>query len=116
SLDEGGEPITAVRGDGTGRKHDPRMEHLSTIVDLLNERFGTNLTEADKLLFDQFEEDWVADPDLGAQARSNSLDNFRFGFDKKFESTVIGRMDLNDEIFRRLMDDPAFADTVRNYY
>jgi len=92
------------------------MEHLSTIVDLLNERFGTNLSEVDKLLLDQFEEDWLADPDLGAQARSNSLDNFRFGFDKKFASTVIGRMDLNDEIFRRLMDDDAFADVVRNYY
>lgn len=116
SLDEGGEPITAITGDGTGRKVEPTLEHLSTIVDLLNDRFGTNLTEADKLLFDQFEEDWVADPDLGAQARSNTLDNFRFGFDKKFESTVIGRMDLNDEIFRRIMDDDVFAAAVRNYY
>lgn len=116
SLDDGGEPITAFTGDGTGHKQEPTMESLSTIVDLLNERFGTNLTEADKLLFDQFEEDWVADPDLGAQARSNSIDNFKFGFDKKFESTVIGRMDLNDEIFRRIMDDPNFGDAVRNYY
>ena len=34
------------------------------IVDLLNERYGTNLGEADQLLFDQFEETWAADPDL----------------------------------------------------
>jgi len=115
-VTEGGEPITAFGGDGTGRHNEPTMEHLSTIVDLLNERFGTNLSEVDKLLLDQFEEDWLGDPDLGAQARSNSLDNFRFGFDKKFASTVIGRMDLNDEIFRRLMDDDAFRDVVRNYY
>lgn len=116
SLDGGGEPLTAITGDGTGRKVEPTMEALSTIVDLLNERFGTNLSDADKLLFDQFEEDWVADPDLEAQAQSNDLANFGFGFDKKFEATIIGRMDINDEIFRRLMDDATFAEAVRNYY
>lgn len=116
SLDSGGEPLTAITGDGTGRKVEPTMEHLSTIVDLLNERFGTNLSDTDKLLFDQFEEDWVADPDLEAQAQSNDLANFGFGFDKKFEATIIGRMDINDDIFRRLMDDATFAEAVRNYY
>lgn len=116
SLDGGGEPLTAITGDGTGRKVEPTMEALSTIVDLLNERFGTNLSDADKLLFDQFEEDWVADPELGAQAQSNDLANFGFGFDKKFEATIIGRMDINDEIFRRLMDDATFAEAVRSYY
>ncbi len=109
-------PVTAVTGDGTGRKQDPTFEHLSTIVELLNDRFGTNLTEVDKLLFDQFEEDWAADPDLGAQAKSNTLDNFGYGFDKKFEATVISRMDLNDEIFQLLMDNPDFAAAARNYY
>ncbi len=28
----------------------------------------------------------------------------------------IGRMDLNEEIFQRLMDDPDFAAIVRNHY
>ena len=116
SLGQGGDPLIAVTGDGTGRKNDPTMEHLSTIVDILNQRFGTNLSETDKLLFDQFEEDWVADPDLGEQARSNTLNNFGYPFDKKFQSTIISRMDLNDEIFRQIMDDEPIADAVRNYY
>jgi hypothetical protein len=32
------------------------LEHLSSIVNVLNDRFGTDLTDVDKLLFDQFEE------------------------------------------------------------
>ena len=78
--------------------------------------FAWGRSDADKLLFDQFEEDWVADPELGAQAQSNDLANFGFGFDKKFEATIIGRMDINDDIFRRLMDDATFAEAVRSYY
>lgn len=54
--------------------------------------------------------------DLEAQAQSNDLADFGFGFDKKFEATIIGRMDINDEILRRLMDDATFAEAVRSYY
>ncbi len=33
-------------------------------MDELNERFGSNLNEQDQLLFDQFEETWLADPEV----------------------------------------------------
>jgi len=36
-----------------------------------NERFGTDLTDVDKLLLDQFEESWVADGELADQAQNN---------------------------------------------
>jgi hypothetical protein len=48
-------------------------------VDILNERFGTGLGDVDKLLFDQFEESWVADGELSVQAQNNSIENFRLG-------------------------------------
>jgi hypothetical protein len=53
------------------------MEHLSSIIEVLNERFGTDLTDVDKLLLDQFEEGWVADSELADQVQNNTLDNFR---------------------------------------
>ena len=43
-----------------------------SIVEVLNERFGTDLTDVDKLLFDQFEESWVADDELSDQAQNNT--------------------------------------------
>ena len=48
---------------------------------MINERFGLDLADADKLLFDQFEASWVADPSSRDQAQNNDLDNFRLVFD-----------------------------------
>jgi type I restriction enzyme R subunit len=66
--------------DGRGPVGEEEREHLSAIIKVLNERFGLQLTIADQLLFDQFEEGWVGDSDLAAQAQANTLDNFRLVF------------------------------------
>jgi type I restriction enzyme R subunit len=92
------------------------VEHLSQIVDELNERFGLNLDERDQLLFDQFEETWVADPDVVDQARSNSLENFRLVFDQRFLDTVVARMDDNEAIFKRILDDEEFRQVLMDLY
>ncbi len=75
---------------------------------MLNDRFGTDLTDVDKLLFDQFEETWVADGELSDQAKNNTIDNFRLVFDRKFLRTIVTRMDDNDEIYKRILDDEDF--------
>ncbi|MGB0095388.1 MAG: hypothetical protein WBP81_22980 [Solirubrobacteraceae bacterium] len=56
--------VRSFFGEGRGGQQKLDMDHLSSIVELLNERFGTDLTDVDKLLFDQFEETWVADGEL----------------------------------------------------
>ena len=103
-------------GEGKGSQHEPEMEHLSSIIEVLNERFGTDLTEVDKLLLDQFEESWVADGELADQAQNNSLDNFRLVFDKKFLQTIITRVDANEEIFKKILDDEDFRATLGEFY
>jgi type I restriction enzyme, R subunit len=80
SLDAGADEVTSLFGDGAGRRSDPALEHLSEIVDELNERFGTNLGERDQLLFDQFERGWIDDREVIAQARGNTMENFRLAF------------------------------------
>jgi type I restriction enzyme, R subunit len=86
------------------------------LVEQLNDRFGTDFTDADKLLFDQFEAEWVADGELSDQARSNTLENFALAFERKFMSTIVTRMDANSEIFKKILDDDEFSDFVRGVY
>ena len=69
----------------------PEEERLSEIVDELNEKFGLTLTERDQLLFDQFESTWLADSEVVAQARNNTLENFRLVFDQRFLATIMAR-------------------------
>ncbi len=88
---------------------------LSEIITVINKRFGTEFTPADKLLFDQIEEDMVADERLAAQAKSNTIDNFKFGFKEAMLDAFIGRMDQNQDIFARMMDDQDFSGLVMDY-
>jgi type I restriction enzyme R subunit len=66
----------------------------------VNQRFGLTLDERDQLLFDQFEETWVADPEVSAQTQNNTIENFRLVFDRMFMGTVVGRMGDNEVIFK----------------
>lgn len=59
---------------------------------------------------------WAAADGLAAQARNNTLDNFRLVFDPKFIDTVITRMDANDAIFKRILDDEDFRDVLADFY
>ena len=108
--------VRSFFGEGRGGQQEIELEQLSSIVEVLNNRFGTDLTEVDKLLLDQFEEDWVADDELSDQAKSNSLENFGLAFNRKFLNTIIARADTNDEIFKKILDDEEFKSAIESYY
>jgi type I restriction enzyme R subunit len=108
--------VRSFFGEGKGGQQELELEHLSSIIEVLNERFGTELTDVDKLLLDQFEESWVADSELSDQARNNSLDNFRLVFDRRFLQTIITRADSNDEIYKRILDDEDFRGALKEFY
>jgi len=49
-------------------------------------------------------------------ARANDLANFRLPFTDIFLKTIVGRMDDNADIFKRILDEPAFQATVLEHY
>jgi type I restriction enzyme R subunit len=75
-----------------------------------------NLNDQDQLLFDQFEQTWLADPEVRAQAQGNTIENFRLVFDRLFMGTVVGRMDDNEAIFKKVLDDDEFRQVLMDYY
>src|SRR5690606_25824262 len=86
---------------------------LSEIITVLNERFGTEFEEADKLFFDQIEAELMEDETLQTQARVNKLDMFKFAFNDKFIDKLIERMDQNQDIFEKILEDKVFGDFVK---
>ncbi|MDA0525166.1 type I restriction endonuclease subunit R [Methanococcoides alaskense] len=95
------------------RKEKEELAHLSEIIKVLNDRFGTDFTDADRLFFEQIEADLVANEGLSKQARNNTVDNFKFGFEDVFTDVLIGRMEQNGDIFAKIMDDTDFASKVK---
>ncbi len=114
ALDQG-DDLAAIFS-GKGPQNDPDEVPLSEIVEMLNERFGLDLGEADQLFFDQQEVALLGDEALGDQARNNSFDNFRLVFDPKFLPTVISRIDENDALFKRILDDNEFQGALLDFY
>jgi type I restriction enzyme, R subunit len=102
----GGKPLKGPSDVGTGQE-DSKIK-LSELIDILNERFGTDFTQADQLFFDQIQEEAMESEALKKAAAANSKDDFRYVFEKAFEGLVIDRMDGNEEIFGRLMADGEF--------
>lgn len=66
---------------GTGTRHDEKVE-LSRLIDVVNQRFGTEFTPADELFFSQIREEAVADSAIQQAALANTMDNFKFVFEK----------------------------------
>jgi type I restriction enzyme R subunit len=114
-LERDGEAPLDPLSEAGMRQEKEIQARLSEIIDLLNTRFGTDFTDADKLFFEQIEEELVRDDTLGQQARNNSIDNFRYGFDEVFLEKLIGRMEDNQEIFARILDDEEFGTLVRDW-
>ncbi len=111
SLKDGeARPLKGPGDVGTGS--DDVDIHLSELIHILNERFGTVFTQADQLFFDQIHEEAVADDSLRKAATVNTIDDFRYVFTKAFEGLVIDRMDGNEEIFSKIMNDEKFRNTV----
>jgi type I restriction enzyme R subunit len=81
---------------------------LSSLIEKLNERFGTDFTLADQLFFEQIEEIAKTNEQLQEAAMANSLNNFERVFNKMLEGLFIERMEGNEDIFRRLMEDGHF--------
>ena len=112
---KGGEPpvIYGPQEVGTGNV-DEEIE-LSTLIELLNERFGTEFTVADQLFFDQIKETAVSNEELQDAAKANTMENFAYVFDKMLERLFVERMDGNEEIFTRLMNDNEFKQLASKY-
>ena len=89
---------------GTGRPGEDEAP-LSELIRALNERFGTEFTEADRLFFEQIEEEAFEDASLKEAATANNYGDFSSILSKAFEGILIDRMEGNEEIFGRLMGD-----------
>jgi type I restriction enzyme R subunit len=96
---------------GTGKAMDEKAP-LSEIINLLNERFGTDFDDEDRLFFEQIKEKACKDEEIIETALANPFDNFALGIRQLIERLMIQRMSDNDAIVTRYMDDKAFKETA----
>ena len=115
SLKEGeAEALDGPTEVGTGMAREEDVP-LSQLIYLVNERFGTDFNQADQLFFDQIVETVVSDDGLKETAAANPEDRFELVLANLLERLFAERMDQNEEIFVRFMNDVAFRETVSRW-
>ena len=107
-------PLKGPTDVGTSGVRDEPVP-LSSLIDTLNERFGTDFAEADQLFFDQIRASAENDENIAEAARANNYANFAAYFDRMVDELFIARMEGNEEIFSRVMTDTEFRSAAHEH-
>ena len=114
-LSEGeANPLKGPTDVGTAQSKDEEVA-LSSLIDRLNERFGTTFTEADQLFFDQIRVSAENNESIAEAARANNLTDFASYLDSMLDELFIARMVGNEEIFSKVMTDTAFRSAAHEH-
>ncbi len=108
-----GEEVKVKSPTDTGtRKAQEEDKPLSEIIETLNERFGTDFSEADRLFFEQIKETALQDESVLKTAAANPLDKFELGIEQIIKDIMMKRLKENDKIVTRYMDDQKFQKVI----
>lgn len=111
-LSEGDDVKVKSPTETGSRKVKEPDKPLSEIIKVLNERFATDFSEADRLFFEQAEESAINNEDVRKTAAANDLEKFQLGIEPIMKEIMMQRLKENDKIVSRYMDDDAFRKAI----
>ncbi len=109
ALERGERELPPIQPKGAAGGGPEAMEALSRIIEELNQRFGTDFTEEDKVFIEQLERRLAEDPALTASVRVNPPENARLTFDYVVTDRLQDMVDSNFKFYKRVTDDRDFA-------
>jgi type I restriction enzyme R subunit len=120
----GSRKITLKRGQGEMSPENPLtpagatppdMEALSEIIQELNQRFGTDFSEEDRLVIRQLEEHLAANPMLEQTVRVNTPENAMLTFRQVLEDLLQEMIDTQFKFYKQVNANPDFAQTLTQF-
>jgi type I restriction enzyme R subunit len=115
TLTAADEPGTALPGEGKGAKTEPIMDKLSALITAMNDKYGADLGEADKVWVDQ---QWVVvkeDDEMREVALNNDRSQFEMVLEQKVKDLLIDRHDKNGVLFDLFFANPDFQTSLVRY-
>lgn len=110
---ERGDPnLDPMAGVVRGAKSDDLPEVLSQIIQQLNERFGIELTEADRVTIEYVQEQISQNTAVSESIEVNPMDKARLTFDLVAEDIIQGVYKSNFNFYRQVNDNQAFKEAL----
>jgi type I restriction enzyme R subunit len=103
---EGFRPITGESG-----RREKKKDPLAVLIQMINEKYGTDFTEMDKVLL-QIENDYASEEKWRSYATNNDRKTFMLLFEKDFPQMAATRYEQNDDFFVRMFSDPDMMKQV----
>jgi type I restriction enzyme R subunit len=108
------DPLKGPTDVGTARAPEEQVA-LSSLIDKLNERFGTAFTEADQLFFDQIRASAEEDEKIVEAARANNLANFSATWTACSTNCSSTAWKATKKSFSRVMTDKEFRSAAHEH-
>lgn len=108
------EPGTALPGGGHGGSAEPKKDSLAEIIAAINERFGTDLDERDRLEVEKVELTLQADEELRTFANANPLESFALEFGPRFKNAILDTEAHTDRLYDLLLTNPDLAKMIES--
>jgi len=116
SLERGtDEPGNAFTGGGQGKQVEPPTDLLSAIIGRINDQFGMNLTDADRIWFEQQKQTVLESNDARVVALNNDYDQFAIMLEKMAETMIVDRHQANGALFDAYFEKPGFKQALLEY-
>ncbi len=115
TLERKGRALDPVATKETHESTPEELEALSRIIADLNERFGIELGPEHRVTLGRMLDRLGEDAALEIATRVNTLENVRITFDHKVEQVIQEIVDLNFDLYKRITDDDAFGEVVKNH-
>lgn len=100
---------TAMQGmtpGSDGKKEDEELEWLTKIIKVLNETYGLDLKEEDKVEFEKMRENIYANNDLMSFFNTqNSKDNIQDKFNEEIDNELLNFINTKLELYNKLSED-----------
>lgn len=107
---EAGKPFP---GKGhSGGPQPEELESLATVIEVINERFGADLDDSDRLEFEKIKVSLLDREDLKAFANANTEDNYALEFGLVFKGAVFDQEERNRRLYELLLSKPDLAAVV----
>ena len=107
-LESTEEPGVALPGEGKGKQAEPVLDKLSALIEAMNDKYGADLGEADKVWVDQ---QWVVvkeDDDMRAVALNNDRSQYELVLEERIKEFLVTRHNDNGALFDMFFANPDF--------
>jgi len=111
-LERGKGEVEPAKKPGPSQTPEAKLEPLSAIIAELNERFGADLSDEDKVTIGHLEDLLGADETLKASIKVNPPETARLAFDTIVQDRLQEIVETNFKLYKRVTDDGAFAQVL----